>query len=175
MYGHPADMDPLMNLARAHNLIVIEDAAHALGSRYRGRMTGTIGHLAIFSTGRKHITTGGIGGMVTTNNGEWAERIDRLRNHGRDEREQRDLRQMDRVTLLGFNYRQSEVLAALGELQVQQLPPGTRSAGPTPLATGSASPRWASRSSRWKSSNGRSTATFISRFARRGGMNWPHS
>jgi dTDP-4-amino-4,6-dideoxygalactose transaminase len=60
--------------------------------------------------------------MVTTNNGEWAERIDRLRNHGRDEREQRDLRQMDRVTLLGFNYRQSEVLAALGELQVRQLP-----------------------------------------------------
>jgi perosamine synthetase len=122
MYGHPADMDPLMDLARAHHLIVIEDAAHALGSLYRGRTTGTIGHLAIFSTGRKHITTGGIGGMVTTNNGEWAERIDRLRNHGRDEREQRDLRQMDRVTLLGFNYRQSEVLAALGELQVRQLP-----------------------------------------------------
>ncbi|MGH2616520.1 MAG: DegT/DnrJ/EryC1/StrS family aminotransferase, partial [Thermomicrobiales bacterium] len=112
MYGHPTDMDPLMGLARAHNLIVVEDAAHALGSHYRGRMTGAIGHLAIYSTGRKHITTGGIGGMVTTDNGEWAARIDRLRNHGRDEREQRDLRQMDRVTLLGFNYRQSEVLAA---------------------------------------------------------------
>ena len=122
MYGHPTDMDPLMELARAHNLLVIEDAAHALGSRYRGRMTGSIGQLAIYSTGRKHITTAGIGGMVTTNNGEWAERIERLRNHGRDEREQQDLRQMDRVTLLGFNYRQSEVLAALGELQVQQLP-----------------------------------------------------
>jgi len=122
MYGHPTDMDPLMDWARAHNLIVIEDAAHALGSRYRGRMTGSIGHLGIYSTGRKHITTGGIGGMVTTNNGEWAERIDRLRNHGRDEREQRDLREMDRVTLLGFNYRQSEVLAALGELQVYRLP-----------------------------------------------------
>jgi dTDP-4-amino-4,6-dideoxygalactose transaminase len=122
MYGHPTDMDPLMELAQAHNLIVIEDAAHALGSRYRGRMTGSIGHLAIYSTGRKHITTGGIGGMVTTNNGEWAARIDRLRNHGRDEREQRDLREMDRVTLLGYNYRQSEILAALGELQVQYLP-----------------------------------------------------
>jgi len=126
MYGHPTDMDPLMELARVHNLIVIEDAAHALGSRYRGRMTGAIGHLGIYSTGRKHITTGGIGGMVTTDNGEWAERIDRLRNHGRDEREQRDLREMDRVTLLGFNYRQSEVLAALGELQVQYLPTWTR-------------------------------------------------
>jgi dTDP-4-amino-4,6-dideoxygalactose transaminase len=122
MYGHPTDMNPLMELARAHDLIVIEDAAHALGSRYRGRMTGGIGHLGIYSTGRKHITTGGIGGMVTTDNGEWAERIDRLRNHGRDEREQHDLRQMDRVTLLGFNYRQSEILAALGELQVQHLP-----------------------------------------------------
>ena len=122
MYGHPADMDPLMAVAQAHDLIVIEDAAHALGSQYRGQMTGSIGHLAIYSTGRKHITTGGIGGMVTTNNGEWAARIDRLRNHGRDEREQRDLRQMDRVTMLGFNYRQSEILAALGELQVQHLP-----------------------------------------------------
>lgn len=122
MYGHPTDMDPLIELAQAHDLIVIEDAAHALGSRYRGRMTGTIGHFGIYSTGRKHITTGGIGGMVTTDNGEWAARIDRLRNHGRDEREQRDLRQMDRVTLLGFNYRQSEILAALGELQIQHLP-----------------------------------------------------
>lgn len=122
MYGHPTDMDPLMELARLHNLIVIEDAAHALGSRDRGRMTGSIGHMGIYSTGRKHITTGGIGGMVTTDNAEWAARIDRLRNHGRDEREQRDLREMDRVTLLGFNYRQSEVLAALGELQVYQIP-----------------------------------------------------
>jgi dTDP-4-amino-4,6-dideoxygalactose transaminase len=122
MYGHPTDMDPLMAVAQAHDLIVIEDAAHALGSHYRGRMTGSIGHLGIYSTGRKHITTGGIGGMVTTYNGEWAARIDRLRNHGRDEREQRDLRQMDRVTMLGFNYRQSEILAALGELQVQHLP-----------------------------------------------------
>jgi perosamine synthetase len=122
MYGHPTDMDPLMALAEAHKLIVVEDTAHALGSRYRRRMTGSIGHLGIYSTGRKHITTGGIGGMVTTNNGEWAARIDRLRNHGRDEREQRDLRQMDRVTLLGYNYRQSEILAALGELQVRQLP-----------------------------------------------------
>ena len=122
MYGHPTDMDPLMELAAHHNLIVIEDVAHALGSRYRGRMTGSIGHLGIYSTGRKHITTGGIGGMVTTDNAEWAARIDRLRNHGRDEREQRDLRAMDRVTLLGFNYRQSEVLAALGELQVYHIP-----------------------------------------------------
>ena len=122
MYGHPTDMDPLMELAALHNLIVIEDVAHALGSRYRGRMTGSIGHLGIYSTGRKHITTGGIGGMVTTDNAEWAARIDRLRNHGRDEREQRDLREMDRVTLLGFNYRQSEVLAALGELQVYRIP-----------------------------------------------------
>jgi dTDP-3-amino-3,4,6-trideoxy-alpha-D-glucose transaminase len=122
MYGHPTDMDPLMELAGRHDLIVIEDVAHALGSRYRGRLSGSIGHMGIYSTGRKHITTGGIGGVVTTDNAEWAARIDRLRNHGRDEREQRDLREMDRVTLLGFNYRQSEILAALGELQVYQIP-----------------------------------------------------
>jgi dTDP-4-amino-4,6-dideoxygalactose transaminase len=118
MYGHPTDMEPLMSVARAHNVLVIEDGAHALGSRDRGRVTGGIGDLAIFSTGRKHITTGGIGGMVTTNRADWAERVELFRNHGRNERQQRDLRQMDNVELLGYNFRQSEILATLGRLQL---------------------------------------------------------
>ncbi|HYU19105.1 MAG TPA: DegT/DnrJ/EryC1/StrS family aminotransferase [Chloroflexota bacterium] len=122
MYGHPTDMNPLMKLAHERSLLLIEDAAHALGSRYRGRMTGSIGDLGIYSTGRKHITTGGVGGMVTTNNPSWAERVERLRNHGRDEGQQKDLRGLDRVQLLGYNYRQSEVLAALGLLQLKHLP-----------------------------------------------------
>ena len=122
MYGHPTNMDALVPLARDHGLLVIEDVAHALGSRVRGRLTGGLGDLAMFSTGRKHITTGGIGGMITTNNPEWTERAERLRNHGRDEREQKDLRKMDRTVLLGYNYRQSEVLAALGTVQLKHLP-----------------------------------------------------
>ena len=122
MYGHPADLDPMLDFAREHDLVLIEDGAHALGSRYKGRPTGALGDVGIFSTGRKHITTGGIGGMVTTNNGDLAERVRLLRNHGRSERQQNDLRVMDTVELLGFNYRQSEILATLGQLQLKHLP-----------------------------------------------------
>jgi perosamine synthetase len=122
MYGHPADLDPMLELARERGLVVIEDVAHALGSRYKGRLTGALGDVGIFSTGRKHITTGGIGGMVTTNNSDLAERVELLRNHGRSERQQHDLRVMDSVEMLGFNYRQSEILATLGRLQLQHLP-----------------------------------------------------
>jgi perosamine synthetase len=122
MYGHPVDLAPLLELARSHHFWVIEDCAHALGSRYQGQVTGSIGHLGMFSLGRKHITTGGTGGMVTTDNPEWANRIELLRNHGRDERQQRDLRAMDNVELLGYNYRMSELLAALGQVQLAYLP-----------------------------------------------------
>jgi dTDP-4-amino-4,6-dideoxygalactose transaminase len=121
MYGHPADLDPMLGLARERGLLIIEDGAHALGSRYKGRLTGALGDAGIFSTGRKHITTGGIGGMVTTNQADLAERVRLLRNHGRSERQQQDLRVMDTVELLGFNYRQSEILATLGQLQLQHL------------------------------------------------------
>jgi dTDP-4-amino-4,6-dideoxygalactose transaminase len=122
MYGHPADLDPMLSLAHEHGLLLIEDGAHALGSRYKGRPTGALGDIGIFSTGRKHITTGGIGGMVTTNDADVAERVRLLRNHGRSERQQQDLRVMDSVEMLGFNYRQSEILATLGQLQLQHLP-----------------------------------------------------
>jgi dTDP-4-amino-4,6-dideoxygalactose transaminase len=122
MYGHPVDMDPLLELARQHNLLIVEDCAHALGSRYKQQITGAIGDIAIFSTGRKHITTGGIGGMVTTDQADHAERVTLLRNHGRSEQQQRDMRKMDNVELLGYNYRQCEVLAALGREQLKHLP-----------------------------------------------------
>ncbi len=122
MYGHPADLDPMLSLVRERGLLLVEDGAHALGSRYKGRPTGALGDIGIFSTGRKHITTGGIGGMVTTNDADVAERVRLLRNHGRSERQQQDLRVMDSVEMLGFNYRQSEILATLGRLQLQHLP-----------------------------------------------------
>jgi dTDP-4-amino-4,6-dideoxygalactose transaminase len=122
MYGHPVDMDPLLEIAKTRNLLVIEDGAHALGSTYKGRMIGSIGDIAIFSTGRKHITTGGIGGMVTTNRADLTERVRLFRNHGRSEQQQRDLRMLDNVEVLGYNYRQSELLAALGKEQLRHLP-----------------------------------------------------
>lgn len=83
--GLPADMDRLMRLAEAHDLVVIEDAAHALGSLYRGRRPGSIGHLGCFSFhSSKNITTLGEGGMITLNRDDWAERLRRVRGNQAD-------------------------------------------------------------------------------------------
>ena len=83
LYGHPADMDPILELARSHGLKVIEDNAQAFGATYRGKKTGSIGDigcLSFFPT--KNLGAFGDGGMVVTNNAELAERIRMLRSHG---------------------------------------------------------------------------------------------
>jgi dTDP-4-amino-4,6-dideoxygalactose transaminase len=78
-----ADMDPIMEVARRHNLIVIEDAAQAIGSEYRGRRAGSIGHLGCFSFfPSKNLGGFGDGGMVTTNDPDLAKQVKLLRNHG---------------------------------------------------------------------------------------------
>ncbi len=80
--GHPADLDAILEIARRHRLIVIEDACHALGAEYRGRRVGSIADMTVFSFHPvKHITTGE-GGMVTTDNPKFAETLRRFRNHG---------------------------------------------------------------------------------------------
>lgn len=83
LYGHPADMDPVLELARVHGLKVIEDNAQAFGSTYRGRKTGSIGDigcLSFFPT--KNLGAYGDGGMVVTNDAALAERMRMLRTHG---------------------------------------------------------------------------------------------
>ena len=83
LYGHPADMDPILELARSHGLKVIEDNAQAFGATYRGKKTGSIGEvgsLSFFPT--KNLGAYGDGGMVVTNNSALAERIRMLRTHG---------------------------------------------------------------------------------------------
>lgn len=83
--GLPVDMDPLTRIARDNGLIVIEDAAHALGSMYRGRRPGSIGDIGCFSFhSSKNITTLGEGGMITLNRGDWAERLRNIRNNDAD-------------------------------------------------------------------------------------------
>lgn len=83
LFGQMADMDPIMKIARRHNLYVIEDAAQAIGSEYEGRRAGSIGHLGCFSFfPSKNLGGFGDGGMVTSNNPELADRVKRLRNHG---------------------------------------------------------------------------------------------
>lgn len=83
LYGQMAEMDAIMEIARRHNLYVIEDAAQAIGAEYKGRRAGSIGDLGCFSFyPTKNLGGFGDGGMVTTNNPALAERVARLRNHG---------------------------------------------------------------------------------------------
>jgi dTDP-4-amino-4,6-dideoxygalactose transaminase len=83
LFGLPADMDPILATARAHNLVIIEDAAQAIGSRYTGRFTGTFGDYGCFSFfPSKNLGGAGDGGMITTNDPAIAERLQMLRVHG---------------------------------------------------------------------------------------------
>ena len=122
--GHPAELDELLRLADYHGLVVIEDAAHALGARYRGRPIGSIAHMTVFSCHPvKHLTTGE-GGVVTTNDERYAARLRRCRNHGIDL--ETDVRQAEhrwdyRMTELGYNYRLSDIGCALGLSQLPRL------------------------------------------------------
>jgi dTDP-4-amino-4,6-dideoxygalactose transaminase len=87
LYGQPADMDPILDLARDRGLKVIEDACQAHGARYKGKRAGSIGDLGCFSFyPAKNLGAYGDGGMVTTNNDEYASRIAMVRNHGQREK-----------------------------------------------------------------------------------------
>ena len=115
-FGLPADMDPIVEVAAAGGLAVIEDAACALGAEYRGRAAGCIGMAGCFSFHpRKSITTGE-GGMIATSDDALADRIRLLRSHG-------GIRQGGRFVFedAGFNYRLSDILAAVGVAQMRKL------------------------------------------------------
>jgi perosamine synthetase len=122
--GHPADLDPILAVAERHGLIVIEDACHALGAEYRGRRTGSIAHMSVFSFHPvKHLATGE-GGMVTTDRADLAEILRRFRNHGlsSDARQRQASGQWHyEMVLLGFNYRLTDVACALGLSQLKKL------------------------------------------------------
>lgn len=83
LYGQMADMDPIMAMAERHNLVVIEDAAQAIGSEYKGRRAGSIGHYGCFSFfPSKNLGAAGDGGMIVTNDAQRAEKLRVLRAHG---------------------------------------------------------------------------------------------
>ncbi len=114
MYGLCADMDPMMELARKRGITVIEDAAQAHGSEYKGHKAGSIGDAACFSFyAGKNMTTGE-GGMVTTNDDDLAEQVRMIRTHG-EERPYWVSRQ-------GHNYHLPEISGALGIVQLKRLP-----------------------------------------------------
>jgi perosamine synthetase len=114
LYGHPVDMDGLMEIANRHNLIVIEDCAESHGATVRGRMTGSFGHMACYSFYANKIITTGEGGMVTTNDAEFAERIKLLRNLA-------FTKPRFRHELAGFNFRMPGFVAALGLAQFRKI------------------------------------------------------
>jgi perosamine synthetase len=122
--GHPADLDVIRSIAAEHRLIVIEDACHALGAKYRGRTVGSISDMTVFSFHPvKHITTGE-GGMVTTDNAEFAETLRRFRNHGisSDAYQRQTAGQWYyEMVMLGLNYRMPDILCALGDQQLKRL------------------------------------------------------
>lgn len=124
--GHPAPMDEILSLAREHGLAVVEDAAHALPAAYRGRRIGTIGDLTAFSFyATKNLCTGE-GGMLTTGNTEFAERLRVRRLHGmsRDAWRRYSSEGSWRYDVLypGFKYNMTDIAASLGLVQLKRLP-----------------------------------------------------
>ncbi|KZE75197.1 aminotransferase DegT [Paenibacillus elgii] len=113
LYGHPADMDPIRQLAQQYGLFVIEDAAEALGAEYKGKRTGGLGDSAIFSLFGNKIITTGEGGVLTTNDDALADRARLLRGQGMDP-ERRYFH-----TVVGYNYRMTNIQAAIGCAQLQ--------------------------------------------------------
>jgi len=107
MFGYPADMDPIMELAQKHGLSVIEDASHAYGAEYKGRRCGGIGDVGVFSMHQRKSLSAGDGGVVTTNDPEIDEKIYRLRSFGHKQ--------------LSYNYRMTEFAGALGLIQLRKL------------------------------------------------------
>ncbi len=122
--GHPADLNPIFEIAQRHGLVVIEDACHALGAEYEGKRVGSVADMTVFSFHPvKHITTGE-GGMVATNNPQFAETLRRFRNHGisSDARQRQSAGQWHyEMVLLGFNYRLPDFACALGLQQLAKL------------------------------------------------------
>jgi perosamine synthetase len=112
IYGHPVDMDPIMAIAKKHNLFVIEDAAEAHGAEYKGKRVGGIGDIGCFSFYANKIITTGEGGMITTNNPELAKRARSLK--GLAFGTQNKFMHED----IGYNYRMTNIQAAFGAAQM---------------------------------------------------------
>jgi perosamine synthetase len=115
LYGHPADMGPILELAKKYDLYVVEDAAEAHGAKYRGKAVGSIGTCGTFSFYGNKIITTGEGGMVTTNDDELAAKLRLYRGQGMDP----ERRYWHPV--IGYNYRMTNIAAAIGCAQLERV------------------------------------------------------
>ncbi len=128
--GWPCDMDPIMALAKAHHLKVIEDCAQAHGSKYKGRNVGSIGHIGAWSFCQdKIMTTGGEGGMVTTNDEQLWRQMWSFKDHGKSYEAVYERQHPPGFRWLhegfGTNWRMLEIQAVLGRIQLKKMPAWT--------------------------------------------------
>ncbi|UKS24985.1 DegT/DnrJ/EryC1/StrS family aminotransferase [Paenibacillus sp. HWE-109] len=115
LYGHPVDMDSIMEIAKKYSLFVIEDAAEAHGAEYKGNKVGSIGDVGTFSFFGNKIISTGEGGMITTNNSELAAKMKLLRGQGMDPQRRYWF------NVVGYNYRMTNVQAAIGLGQLENI------------------------------------------------------
>ena len=115
--GQPCEMDVILKIAKKHGFLVIEDACHALGAKYKNKKIGSIGDLTIFSFHPVKSITTGEGGAVLTNNKNFYKKLIHLRSHG----VVKDKKGFNVMTALGYNYRLTDIQAALGISQLKKL------------------------------------------------------
>ena len=114
LYGHPADMDPILDLAKRYGLFVLEDCCQAHGAQYKGKPVGSMGVAGCFSFyPSKNVTVFGDGGILVTSDDQVAETCRMLRDHGRKEKYEHEL--------VGYNLRFNEIQAAVGSVQLRRL------------------------------------------------------
>jgi len=127
LYGNVCDMDPILAFAKKHKLFVVEDNAEAFGGVYKGKKTGTLGHIAACSfCQNKTFTTGGEGGMVTTDDEDLAWNARSFRDHGYDVKERLHLLELEQKlpyihNMVGWNYRMTEMQSAIGLVELERM------------------------------------------------------
>lgn len=135
LFGLVADMDPIMEIAERRKLRVVEDSCETMGVRYKGKMTGSFGDISCFSTYVAHLIVTGVGGLAVTKDARYAEILRSLANHGRDSiylnidddkdidgaEFQEVIRRRFRFVRRGYSFRATELEAALGITQLEEL------------------------------------------------------
>jgi len=115
IFGHPVDLDPILSLAKKYHLLVIEDAAECFGAKYKEKIVGTLGDIGCFSFNGNKIVTAGGGGMIVTDNSEWARKAKYLMTQAKDDSVEGIHHE------IGYNYRLTALQAALGCSQMERL------------------------------------------------------
>jgi len=115
LYGHPCDMDPILEIAEKRGIAVVEDCAEAPGAKYKGRKVGSFGDISCFSFFGNKIITTGEGGMCITKDDKLAEKMRKLRDHGKVTGSEY------RHDVVGFNYRMTNLQAAIGVAQLEKI------------------------------------------------------